>query len=280
MKKIILLIALFWIITDLTPHDTLSAEKKTLRIISLAPSTTEILFSLGLAEEVVGVSTFCNYPPEAQKKEKVGTFSQPDVEKIFSLRPDIIFATGLEQATPVGKLRKLGFNVYICDPSNMEELFESIAQIAKLSGKEKEAALLIAQMRSKIKDIKKRIAGISYDERPRVFVEIWHDPLMTAGKGSFLDELIDLAGGINIAHDAPRPFSRFSPEQVIKRNPDCIILGYMSNKYDFKRRVGWGKINAVKNSRIYDDISSDIFLRPGPRLTEGLEQIHKRLYPE
>jgi iron complex transport system substrate-binding protein len=106
--------------------------------------------------------------------------------------------------------------------------------------------------------------------------------LTTAGKGSFIDELIALAGGVNIARDTKRPYSIFSPEEVIKRNPDCIILTYMDKEMPLKSvggRFGWKQISAVKNSRLYNDIGSDLLLRPGPRLVQGLKEMHRRLYP-
>ncbi len=260
----------------------ISAEDRNPRIISLAPSTTEILFALGLDAQIVGVSTFCNYPPEVAAKEKIGTFSQPNIEKILSLKPDLIFCTGLEQAPVVRELKQLGFDVYVSDPANFGELFRSIIDIGKRTQREKEAALLIAKMQAALDEIGSRISAVPLDSRPRIFVEIWNEPLMTAGKGSFVDELITLAGGVNIAYDAPRPYSYFNPEHVIRRNPDVILLTYMVTSQtieSLKRRLGWQGLSAVRHNRIYNDISSDILLRPGPRLAEGLKELNKRLYP-
>lgn len=253
-----------------------------LRIISLAPSTTEILFALGLDDEILGVSLFCNYPPKARTKEKVGTFSQPNIEKILSLRPDFIFCTGLEQKPAIAQLRQLNLKVCVSDPANLKELFVSIKEIGVLTKREKEAEGLIRKMQEEIKEISSEVQFIPQEKRPKVFVEIWHEPLMTIGKGTFIDELITLAGGLNIAYDTRNPYGYFSAEQVIKRNPDCIILGYMSKEKPlktFKKRLGWTKISAVQNNRIYSDINPDLFLRAGPRLTEGLKEIYQRLYP-
>jgi len=260
-----------------------SEDDKNQKIISLTPATTEILFSLGLDDEIKGVTTFCNFPDKALSKNKVGTFSQPDIEKILYLKPDIIFATGLEQAPAVARLRQLKLKVCVSDPSNTQELFASIKEIGKLTGRGKEALDLINQMKTEISQIKAKVKSIPNNKRPKVFIEIWHDPLMTAARGSYIDELINLAGGINIAHDAPLAYSYFSPEQVIKRNPDCIILGYMAKEKAqdiIKDRLGWANIKAVKNNRIYNDINPDLFLRPGPRLVKGLREIHRRLYPK
>lgn len=280
MKKIMQLIILLSIFAGILLQNELGAEEHRLRIISLAPSTTEILFALDLADEIVGVTTFCNYPPAALNKEKVGTFSQPDIEKIVFLKPDIIFATGLEQAPIVDKLRKLGMKIIVSDPSAMKELFGSIEQIGNLTHRNKEATLLINSMKARIKKVQAKVKKIPSNKRLKIFVEIWHDPLMTAGKGSFVDELVGLAGGINIAHDTPRPYSYFSAEELIARDPDCIIFGYMVKNItsEVKNRLGWSKIKAAESNRLYNDIDSDLFLRPGPRLVEGLEEIHKRLY--
>ncbi len=252
------------------------------RYISLAPSTTEILFALGLDEEIVGVSTYCNWPPKAKSKEKVGQFSQVNIEKILSLRPDYIFCTGLEQAPIITELRRLNLKVYAADPTNMQDLFNSISDIGKITGKINEAESLITDMETGIEEITSKVRLIPESKKPKVFIEIWHDPLTTAGKGSFVDELITLAGGVNIASDTRRPYSIFSPEEVIKRDPDCIILTYMDKELPLKLvggRFGWKGISAVKNNRLYNDIGSDLLLRPGPRIVQGLKEIHKRLYP-
>lgn len=259
----------------------LPAEDKNLRIISLAPSTTEILFALGLENQIIAVSQFCDYPPQAQKKQKAGTFSEPNIEIILSLKPDIIFCTGLEQAPIIGKLKQLHLNVYVSDPKNIEELLKSIEEIGKLTRRQKEADDLLNNMREDLESIRQKTASLPQDKRRKVFVEIWHDPLLTAGQGSFIDEMIRYAGGINIAHDTIRPFSCFSPEQVIKRDPDCIIVGYMDEKKSIeliKSRPGWQNIQAVANNHIYNDINPDLFLRPGPRVILGIKEFFKRIH--
>ena len=282
MKRRILIINFILIFLFLNNRYVFSSEEKKQRIVSLAPSTTEILFALGLDSEIVGVSLFCDYPLEAQEKEKIGTFSHPNIEKILSLRPDIVFCTGLEQAPIIKKLRQLKLEVYVSDPSNIKELFDSITEMAAFTNREEKAENLIEEMRRGIARIRSRVKSIPEKDRPHVFVEFWNNPLMTPGRGSFIDELITLAGGTNIAYDTERPYSYFSPEQVLNRDPDCIIVAYMVNEDASKairERLGWKEIAAVKNNRIYNDIDPSILLRPGPRLVEALTQLHKRLYP-
>lgn len=253
-----------------------------LRIISLAPSITEILFELGLSKNIVGVTSYCNYPKEALNIERVGTFSEPNIEKILSSRPDLILTTGLEQQPTVEKLKKLKLNVEVIYPSNIEELFDSIRKIGKITETETRAERLITEMKARIGKVKAKVAQIPREKRKKVFVELWYDPITTAGPGSYVDELIELAGGINIAYDTLRPYSRFNPELVIARNPDCIILGYMAQKDrgpgEVLRRFGWGSISAIKNGKVFCDIDPDLLVRPGPRLVDGLEEIYKRLY--
>ncbi|MDD5669045.1 MAG: cobalamin-binding protein [Candidatus Omnitrophica bacterium] len=262
-----------------------AAAHDTLRIISLAPATTEILFALGLDKQIIGISSYCNYPEQAKNKDRVGTFSEPNIEKIISLKPDMIFCTGLEQAPIVENLRKLGFIVYVSDPVNIAGLFSSIIEIGRATGKQAEAAELVTAMKQNIDEISSRVQSVPKEKKPKVFIEIWHDPLMTAGNHSYIDQLISLAGGINIAFDTRRPYSCFSVEQVIKRDPDCIILAYMTggdtNPLDIlKNRIGWKDISAVKNKRVFNDMNPDLFLRPGPRLPEALRLLYSKLYPQ
>jgi iron complex transport system substrate-binding protein len=248
------------------------------RIISITPSTTEIACAIGLENNLVGVSTFCDYPPEVKEKERVGSFSDPNIEKIMLLKPDIVLATGLEQAQAVRNMRKLGIKVIVVDPAGFDGLFKSIEEIGIACGKKTEALDLVKEMKGSIGSMKKD-AGPAV---PGIYFEIWHDPLMTAGKGSFIDEMITLAGGRNIAWDTPRPYSRFSAELIIERDPDVIILGYMvrgeSAVDSVRKRAGWSGIKAVKESRVYDDIDPDILFRPGPRLIKGIEELNKRFY--
>ena len=282
MRKIILIIGLLLFTGVVFRDSPLRGQPLSKpRYISLAPSTTEILFALGLGDNIVGVSSFCNYPKEAQGKPKVGSFSSPNIEAILSMKPDCVFCTGLEQARAVQQLRRLGLKVYVSDPSSVEELFESISEIGAVTLRQREAEGLVAGMRSDIAAVGEKIKDIPPDKRVRVFIEIWHEPLMTAGKGSFIDGLVYLAGGINIAHKVVRPYCNYSAEKVISLDPQVIILAYMNKEAPLKLvegRFGWRQIDAVKNKRVFNDIDPDTLLRPGPRVTEGLKALYKKLY--
>ena len=256
-------------------NSALAEESEKLRLISISPGTTEILYSLGLGDNILAVSSSCNYPEAALSKPRIGSFSNANIEMILHLRPDIVFATGLEQAESVKTLRSLGVKVIVSHPKNMQELFDSIRKIGRATARPKEAEILVRDMQNKLKGAAENRKNI---KRPSVFVEIWSDPLMTVGRNSFVAELISLAGGENIAYDAPRPYSRFNPEIVIRRNPDFIILSYMTNnnaKEKIKTRLGWRYISAIKNDNIIADISPDLLLRPGPRTVEAVEKLSK-----
>ncbi|MBN1912974.1 MAG: cobalamin-binding protein [Candidatus Omnitrophica bacterium] len=251
------------------------------KYISLAPSTTEILFDLGFGDNVVGVSTSCNYPSQAKKIEKIGTFSEPNIEKIASLKPDMIFATGLEQSQAVLRLKNLGFKVYVSDPRDIDGLLRSILDIGNLTGTIERAKILTDNMRQRIDTIGEKVSKIPLKNRLKVFLEIWHEPLMTAGPGSFIDDILSKAGGVNIASDVMRPYCRFSSEAVVKRNPDAIILAYMAEKDPGRAlgsRIGWRDIKAIKEERVISSIDPDLYLRPGPRVAEAVEQVYHYLY--
>jgi iron complex transport system substrate-binding protein len=277
MKKLLLLFLLLYGI--IFPAQVLASFP---RYVSITPATTEILFALGLDTEIVGVSSFCNYPAGVKNKTKVGDFSSPNAELILSLRPDYVFATGLEQDLVVEKLKRLKLKVYVSDPSNVEELFKTITDMGRITEKSVQADALIKSMKKEIEAVGVKIRRIPKDKRPKVFMEIWKDPLITAGKGSFIDELITLAGGINVAHDTIRPYSNFSAEKVLNLNPGFIFLAYMDGMPAMEtvsRRTGWKNIEAVKNKKVFNDINPDILLRPGPRITQGIREIYARLYP-
>lgn len=252
------------------------------RYISLAPSTTEILYALGLDKEIAAVSSYCNYPPEAQKKPKIGDFSHPNIETIISLKPDFVFATGLEQDPAVAELRRLKIKVYIADPADLNALFATVTDIGRITGRTQEARRIVTAMKKDIAAVRAKAEKIPPGKKVKVFLEIWRDPLMTAGKGSFVDEMIGLAGGVNVAHEVPRPFCNYSAEKVVASDPDCIVMAYMDSGSPLEtvgKRGGWSGISAVRNKRVYNDIDPDLLLRPGPRLTAGLKALYDRFYP-
>lgn len=281
--KLLFFFAVFYLFFLFCPASAEQSQNK--RIISLTPASTEILFALGLEDEIIGVSSYCDWPPQARRKESVGSFSNPNIEKIISLKPDMVFLTGLEQERLKTILSKLGIDYVVLHPSNLKELILSIEKTAKLTGREKESRILINNITDVMRRIKTTVSKIPEKDRPRVYLEFWHDPVMTVGGDSFINDMIETAGGINIAKDLRRSYSRIDPEVVILRNPNVIILTYhIKNESCIKKiftgRIGWQNIDAVKNNRIFQDINPDLVLRPGPRVIEGLTELYKRFYEE
>lgn len=263
-----------------------TVPKSAKRIVSMAPSVTELLFAIGLDEEIVGVTDFCNYPDAAKEKSKIGGYFNPNVEAILSLEPDLIVATpdGYSKER-VEKLDLTGAPVFLVHPQDVDEMLETMLTLGKVTGKEDTAKQVVEKLRERVETVRKEVKAIPQDKRPKVFYEIGHDPLCTAGPGTFVDNLISDAGGINIASDAPNNWPRYSVEAVITKKPDIIITApHVSSSDETKmetRLEAWRKyrtIPAVQNGKIYPVIS-DILLRPGPRIVDGLEELH-RLFAE
>lgn len=257
------------------------------RIVSLAPSNTEVLFALGLGERVVGVTKYCDYPPEVLRLVRegritvVGGYADPSIERIVALKPDLVLAATTVQLKVVRLLEGKGLVVVALAPKSVEDILRDIRLVGKITCRVEEAEKLVEDMEARIKSVLEKVRHATY--RPRVYYEIWHNPLMSAGPGTWIDELIRLAGGENIFSDAKVKYPEVSSEAVIRRNPEVIIVkvGYMGGvaKDEIGRRVGWSVIDAVKNDRIYE-VDEDIVIRPGPRIVEGLEVLAKILHPE
>ncbi|MDR9757794.1 MAG: cobalamin-binding protein [Syntrophomonadaceae bacterium] len=251
------------------------------RIVSLVPSNTEILFALGLGGKVVGVTTYCDYPEEAKDKPKIGDLTG-NVEEIVALEPDLVLAKGILNDDAVNKLRKLDIPVLCLDPESIEGVYRAIELIAQATGTNDKGEEIIGEMKKKIDSVEKKVAKIPAEERLRVFIEVGSDPLYTAGKDTFVHELVTLAGGINIA-DELSGYQIYSSEAVVKNNPDVILSAdsyYVDIKQEIKKRAGWEEINAVQEGKVIYELDTNLLNRPGPRSALALELIAKALYPE
>jgi len=218
------------------------------RIVSLNPSVTEELYLLGAEDKIVGCTIYCTRPPEARYKQKVGTVVNVNVEKLLMLKPEVVFATPLIDVRDLKKMRKMGLRVVIFpEPKNFEEICEQFLTLARFIGNEKKAKELIQKAKAQVNAVKEKLKGC---KKVKVFVEIGASPLFTITATSFINNLIELAGGINIAKDAASGL--YSKEEVVRRNPDVIII--VSMGIAEKEKESWHKlrcINAVKNKRIY-----------------------------
>jgi iron complex transport system substrate-binding protein len=251
------------------------------RIVSLAPNITEILFSLDLDEEIVGVSIHCNFPEKAKSKDRVGSYISLDFEKITFLKPDLIIATGVGNTRDmVDRLEKLGFQTYVIYPKNFGGILQSIGHIGQVVNREKEARVIIEEMRKRSQRVVELTKGLP---RPKVFIQIGDIPIVTVGRGSFADDLIRLAGGENIAGNEKGVYPRFGMEEILKRSPEVIVISSMNPKGDYQKILQewtrWKTIPAVKNGRIHL-IDSDLLDRPSPRIIDGLEELARALHPE
>jgi len=254
------------------------------RIVSLAPSYDETLIELGLQDRIVGVTTSSDYLEEVRRVERVGLWISPNIEKIITLQPDIVLAVAFAgQQTAVRKLAALGFRVMVLDDTRgIEEIFVKTKEIGDVLGERARAEKLLERMRRTIADTRRLTAMLSV--RPRVYVEIGYDSLITCGKGSFINDLIEIAGGKNIAGEIDRHFPRISVEFILRQDPEVVILPYMgrnSGKEAVKQRQGWANISAVRNGRIYDDLGFHAITIPSPRLIlHGLPELLERIHPE
>ncbi|TCP31252.1 iron complex transport system substrate-binding protein [Scopulibacillus darangshiensis] len=264
----------------------LTIKEKPKRIVSLIPSNTETAFALGLGKKIVGVSDYDNYPKAAASKEKVGG-KDINIEKVVSLKPDLVLATASNahnSSAGLKQLRQAGIEVLVVnDAASFADVYKSIHLIAKATGTGKKAKEIIDGMKEKVAEIKVKADKIPKQDRVKVWIEVSAPPnIFTAGSGTFMDEMLDIINAKNIAAEK-KGWVKYSGESVVKANPDVIVLTYgyyvkgaVKQVYN---RSGWSGVSAVKNKRVYN-VESDLVSRSGPRLAEGLEKMAEAVYPD
>ncbi len=250
------------------------------RIVSLAPSITEVLYAIGSSEELVGVTQYCDYPPEARLKPKVG-YTHPNLESIVALQPDLVLAPKeFLRADILGKLEQLKIPTFILEAKTIEDVLSQIQMLGRMLGRSASADGLAAQMRHRITEIKTRTAALP---RPRLLYVLNSEPLITVGPGSFIHQLIELAGGTNVAMRARSAYPRLNMEEVLKEDPELIVfpVGSVEGIPESEQQVWqrWTALSAVKRGRFHR-ISSDLVNRPGPRIIDGLETFARIIHPE
>jgi ABC-type Fe3+-hydroxamate transport system substrate-binding protein len=250
------------------------------RIVSLAPSITETVYVLGEGDRLVGVTDYCDYPPEATKKPRVGGISTPNFEAILALRPDLVIATSESNyAEHVERLASLGLPVYVVRPVDWETVLESIDRIGGVLGRDAAARAQVAAMRRDADAIGHAVAGVP---RPRVLYVVWPNPLIAPGRGTLISELIQRAGGESITGAEPLPYPRLSLETVVERRPDRIIVGRHGQETVEELLRGWerlGSVSAVREGRVYG-VDGNLVHRPGPRMVEALRALAHVIHPE
>jgi len=270
-----------WAAEDLEAYNRRVIPKAYQRIVSLAPNITEILFTLGLGDRLIGVTQHCNYPAEALSKTRVGSYIDLSIEKILSLKPDLVIATadGNEKGS-VERLAGFGIPVLVTNPKNLNEVYETIETIGRMIKQEPRAVDLVRSLKKRADRI---IQACSHLSHPRVFLQINEHPLITVGKDTFHHNLIQLAGGINLSGQETLKYPKYSLEQVLRLSPEVILITSMERGVVAERKKErwqqWKQLPAVRQGRIHI-LNSDLLDRPSPRLIDGLEALAKAIHPE
>ena len=262
------------------------------RIISLAPSNTQIVFGIGVGNRVVGVTDYDHYPYNftawiaAGNMTSVGGFSTPNKETIASLNPDLILATPINDPDVV-TLRNLGYKVLVLNPNDVNGVLADINMVGKATDATQNASTLVNSLTSQIDAIQAKIAAANLP-KPKVYYEVWTPPIMSAGENSFINDVISKAGGINIFENETQQYPTVSSETIVQKNPDVILLPTdMANPGDtpfygsvneVKARPGWSSINAVQNNRIIV-VNGDLFAEAGPRIADQIQAAAQAFYP-
>jgi iron complex transport system substrate-binding protein len=277
------------------------------RIVSLSPSNTEILFAVGAGPKVVGVTDYCNYPHElkarieAEELTRVGGYWNPSIETIMALKPDLVLVSTAKCTVKTNEckincsrrceltikvaaqLRRLGLNVLTLGPHSMNDVLDNILLVGNATGNAAEASKFVENLRQRIDTIVKKSKASPL--RPKVYFEVWNDPYMSVSSGTWIGDLINLAGGANIFGKAVSEWPIIDAEDIIQRNPDIIafpvipgVPRFWGSFENVKKRSGWEHIKAVRNGNLYE-IPRDYISRPGPRLVEALEMLEKIIHP-
>ncbi len=252
------------------------------RVVSLAPNLTEIICAIGAESRLVGRTSACDYPRSiVNSVPVVGGFGKPSLDRLIRVKPTIVIDTDLEDEN-IGKvLEQFGLKRKRVKCSNLSDIPQAILTIGNLLHYEESARVLSNAISNRIKELQRdaRNRNASSNDVPSIYMEIWGDPLMTVGRQSFVSELIALAGGRNIGDEVGKDYFPVSSEWVISRDPHVILCLYMTSDKTIRDRVadriGWSKIKAVQNYRVYGGLDNNLILRPGPRVLEGIELLRQ-----
>ncbi len=251
-------------------HDTFPVKAGKMRLVTLAPNLAENCFAFGQGGNIIATSEYTDYPEQAKKIPTVGAFTSPSLEKLLVLSPDLVLVTRGTPLAVVDQLRKMGRNVYVDDPKSLSGIVEAIRSEATVLGVADRGFEVALAMHRSIAKV--AVAAKKLTSKPAVYVEIWNSPLMSAGKGTFLSDLIAVAGGTNIADDTSNAWPVLSEEFVISHNPDIIIVASGMGTADVIGRTAFATVGAVKKGQVYE-VPGDYIFRPSPRIIKGLEMI-------
>lgn len=250
------------------------------RIISLVPSVTESIYALGGEARLVGVTDFCDWPPEAKKKPRVGGMVAPSLEIVVALRPDLVVATreGNSRET-FDQLGRLGIPVFVVEPHRLSDVLTVIAQLGELTGRQAAVGPLVEGLKRRVKAVQDAVRPYP---RPKVLYVLWPDPLIVPGRRGLVSELIELAGGASVTAQEPGAYPRFSLEAVAARAPEVIILARHGGDAAPVARAPWERLTAlpaVRAGRVYS-LDGNYLHRYGPRVVDGLELLARVIHPE
>jgi len=263
-------------------HDRLGRQielqGKPRRIISFAPNITEMIYALRAEDRLVGVTSWCSYPPEAKSKTVVGDYASPNWERILALRPDLVLLVGTRDSPILSRLEAHRIPAAAFCSETPQDIMAEISLLGVLLDREPEADSLTRSLAAQL-DSLRPARDLAPAPRPAVFAEISDRPLLTGNDRSFLGQLIALAGGKNIAADMPETYAAFNPELVIARKPDIILIFHPgTDAREVARRPGWAHIPAVKNGRIYYGFDLELMMRPGPRFVQAARMLQQIFY--
>jgi iron complex transport system substrate-binding protein len=249
------------------------------RIVSLAPHLTEILFAVGAGPQVVGVTTFCDHPDEVRRLARVGGFSDPSIERVLSLKPDLVLATTVgNRRETVEEMARLGLVVFVAGAEKIRDVPREVRDVGRLVGREAGADRVAREMESRLADISRRIAG----RKPvAVYYQIWDQPFITVSTGSFIDDAITLSGGRNVFAGLGQKNPRVSEEAILASRPEVMVLSAMGREGAglADRWRAHGGVPAVASGRIHI-MDSDLLHRPGPRIVQGVERLARWFHPD
>jgi iron complex transport system substrate-binding protein len=261
---------------------TVTIRRMPERILPLAPSNTEIVYALGLGDKVVARTNFDDFPSQVTQKPSVGGYTNPNLETLVSLAPDLILTTAVHQREITPKLEAMGYTVVGLDPKTIDDVLVSINLVGEITGETQAASELTAALQKRIDAVTERTGKLTAAQRPKTFYIVWPDPLMSAGTGTFQADLIQKAGGTNIAQSLDG-WKQISPEDVVSSNPEIMVAGSMANahtNFDFlKSRPEFAGTDARRAGKVYE-VDGNLISRPGPRLVDALEEFARTLHPE
>ncbi|HEX3465479.1 MAG TPA: helical backbone metal receptor [Candidatus Elarobacter sp.] len=246
-----------------------AATARPARIVSLVPSLTEDLFAVGAGAQVVGVSSYTDYPPEARRLPVVASFASLDAERIVALHPDL--CVGIDaQARLSQDLQRAGLRIVLMKDDSYEDIFANLRRLGELSGHRAQANALVATLQARTARIVRAVNAKRRARRPSVFVVLGVDPIFTVGRGSYIERLIDLAGGRNASADVGQPYARYSAEALLARQPDLLVVDPDIPLSSVIAKPPWNALRAVASHHVYTLPDAAILERPGPRYNDGL----------